>query len=232
MLALLRRLRTHVHRPLAVAIAKALMIAPEWPVVAVRALDAAVLVAIALVGATLQARLRMQYRLEPVVQHVIALIVAEIVALAVRQALTIAVGGIARLLQLIAIGHDDAAIMFRVLEVVLCQHWVARGLGIAREGEVFLGDVRRSTPDLHIRSVRFKAARKRIVALPVVVPAPATPVLLSLPHCLKGSYPRSTTSTTTRALKHECQLFRARLPGSVPTATPIPCPLTARAIAS
>ena len=76
-------------------------------------------------------------------------------------------------------------VVLRVLQIVLCQHRIARSLRVAGKCLIFLGDMRRGAADFHIRSVGLEAARQRIVALPVVVvPAAPTAVLLSLPHCL------------------------------------------------
>ena len=70
-----------------------------------------------------------------------------------------------RLLQLLAIGHDDAGVVLGVLQIVLCQHRVAGRLRVARERQIFLGDMCRRAPDFHIRAIGFEAARQRIVAL-------------------------------------------------------------------
>ena len=93
---------------------------------------------------------------------------------------------VARLLQLLAIGHDDAAVVLGVLQIVLGQHRVARGLRVARERQILLGDMRRRAPDFHVRTIGFEAARQRILALcdSVVVAAATAAILLSLPHCL------------------------------------------------
>jgi len=119
-----------------------------------------------------------------VVQHVVAaIVVAEVVALARdTDVLAVAIGHVAALrLQLLAIGHDDAAVVLGVLQIILRQHRIAGGLRIASERQIFLGDVRRGTPDLHIRAVGFETARKWILALPIPVAATAA-ILLSLPH--------------------------------------------------
>jgi len=119
-----------------------------------------------------------------VVQHVVAaIVVAEVVALARdTDVLAVAIGHVAALrLQLLAIGHDDAAVVLGVLQIILRQHRIAGGLRIASERQIFLGDVRRGAPDLHIRAVGFETARKWILALPIPVAATAA-ILLSLPH--------------------------------------------------
>ena len=129
---------------------------------------------------------------EAVIQHVIAaIVVAEVIALAAltrpAQALAVAVWHIAALLlDLLAIGHDDAAVVLGMLQIVLGEHRVAGRLRVAGERQIFLGDMRRGAADLHIRAVGFETARKRILALPipVVVVAASAAILLSLPHCL------------------------------------------------
>ena len=96
------------------------------------------------------------------------LIVAEVVAVATspgRDALAVAVHIVALLLQLLAIGHDDADVVLGVLQIVLGEHRVAGRLRIASERQIFLGDMRRRAPDFHIRAIGFETARKRILAL-------------------------------------------------------------------
>jgi FtsH-binding integral membrane protein len=64
---------------------------------------------------------------EVVAAGVIALLIAELVAaLAFAHALAVAVQAIALLTHLLAIGHDDAAVVLGVLEIVLRQHRIAR----------------------------------------------------------------------------------------------------------
>ena len=84
-------------------------------------------------------------------------------------ALAIAIGHVARLRQLLAIGHDDAHVMLGVLQIVLCKHRIAGRLRIAGERKILLRDMRRRAPDFHIRSVEFEAARQRIVVFPIVI---------------------------------------------------------------
>jgi hypothetical protein len=95
---------------------------------------------------------------------------------------------------LFAVGHDDAIIMLRVLEIILGQHRIAGRLGIARERHIFLGDVSGRAAQLHIRTIAFEAPRQRILAFAllivlivvVIVAAAASAVLLSLPHGLRS----------------------------------------------
>ena len=143
-------------------------------------------------------RLRRQRRLEAVVEPLLPLVVAELVADVARlgnpaHALAIAVDRIDRLGQLLAIGHDDARVMLGVLQIVLCQHGIARRLRIAGERKILLRDMRRRTPDFYVRSVGFEAARQRIVVFAIVIPAATAAILLSLPHCPSGSYVTSTS---------------------------------------
>jgi hypothetical protein len=96
---------------------------------------------------------------------------------------------------LLAIGENDAIVVFSVLEIILCENVIAGGVGIASELEILFGDVCRRTADLHIGAVGFEAPRQRVLALPValmvvvvhtvvIVAAAATTMLLSLPHGL------------------------------------------------
>jgi hypothetical protein len=95
-----------------VSMAEATLVAAKRPIVAPAALEAT-LVARRL----MMLRHRRMRRLEGFVEQILALIVAEIVADVTRlaQALTVAIGQLARLLQLLAVGHDDAVVMLRVL---------------------------------------------------------------------------------------------------------------------
>jgi hypothetical protein len=171
----------------AVAITEAVLVAPEGTVaigVVSRMADLLPLMGLVMLR---HGRLR-----KAVVQHVVAaIVVAEVIALATlagdADALAVAIGHVATLrLQLLAIGHYDAAVVLGMLQVILGEHRVAGRLRVAGERQIFLGDMRRGAADLHIRAVGFETARKRILALPipVVVVAASAAILLSLPHCL------------------------------------------------
>jgi hypothetical protein len=172
----------------AVTIAEPVLVAPEGTIaVGVVARVAVLLMPLMLRLAVMLGHGRLR---KAVVQHVVAaVLVAEVVALATlawdTNALAIAVGHVAALLlQLLAVGHDDAAVVLGVLQIVLREHRVAGGLRVASERQVFLGDMRRGAADLHVRAVGFETARKRILALPIPVVAASAAILLSLPHCL------------------------------------------------
>ena len=62
----------------------------------------------------------------------------------------IAVG---RLLLGLLRGGDEAEVMFRVLQITLRHDRIARRLRVACQLQVFLADVVRRPPDLHVRSV-------------------------------------------------------------------------------
>jgi hypothetical protein len=100
---------------------------------------------------------------------------------------------------LLAIGEDDPVVVLGVLEIILSQDWISGRLRIARQGDVFLGDMRGIAADLHFRAVRLVAARQRVLAFSVmltvaivvvVMAAAAAPILLSLPHGLLCSTAR------------------------------------------
>ena len=130
LVALVRRRGTTLHGPIAfaavvavsipvpvaisipVAMAEAALVAAERPIVAPATLKAT-LVARRL----MMLRHRRMRRLEGFVEQILTLFVAEIIADVTRlaQALTVAIGQLARLLQLLAVGHDDAVVMLRVL---------------------------------------------------------------------------------------------------------------------
>ena len=127
------------------------------------------------------------------VECLLSVVVAELLATLARvagpaHALAVPIHGIARLIELLAIGHDDADVMLGVLEIVFCEHRIAGRLSIARQGEILLGYMRRRAPDFHLRSIGLEAPRKRILAFAIVVAAAAATILLSLPHCLIGSH--------------------------------------------
>ena len=94
--------------------------------------------------------------------------------------------------ELLTIGHDDAVVVLRMLQIVLRQHMIAGGLRVTRKRHVFLGDMRRRAANFYVRAVGFETARKRILVLTiiviiVVVASATAAILLSLPHCAKGS---------------------------------------------
>jgi hypothetical protein len=121
--------------------------------------------------------------------------VADIGPMHGTMALAVGVGWIAALLSLLlAVGDDHAVIVFGVLEVVLGQDGIARGLRVASERDILASDVRGRAPDLYIRTIRLKAAREWVLPFAVVMivaaittaAAAATPaaMLLTLPHRL------------------------------------------------
>jgi hypothetical protein len=97
---------------------------------------------------------------------------------------------------LLAVGKDDAVVVFCVLQIVFRQHRVARRQRIARQRHIFLGDLRRRAVNFLVRPVRLIGPHQRIVvmlalavlmttaatAAAIIAPAAAPPVLLSLPH--------------------------------------------------
>ncbi len=169
-----------------VAIAMAALVATEGTIVAIMV---AAVVALRLMRVRLQGGLR-----QVVVAHVVAVVLPELLGAFTglaqpTHALAIAVHAIARLIELLAIRHDDAAVVLGMLQIVLCQHRIARRLGVARERDVFFRYVRRGAADFHVRTIGFKAPRKRIVvaAFAIAVAAASAAVLLSLPHWPLGS---------------------------------------------
>jgi hypothetical protein len=82
---------------------------------------------------------------------------------------------------------DQAQIMLGVLVIILGGYRVARGRRIARQLNVFLGDMGRRSPNLHVWAVRFINPCERIlifaVMLVVVVTTPhALVVVLTVSH--------------------------------------------------
>jgi hypothetical protein len=169
------------------AVAEALRV-----VAAALAVETLVVVVLVIVHARLRLHLvtrRLHHRLHLAVITLVVELIAGIHGI-VRHELTRAVQALA--VHLLAVrphvllteGHDDAIIVLGVLEIVLSEHRVAGGRGIARKRNVLLGDVRRSTSELHVRSRAFEAARERALSL-AVTPATSA-VLLSLPHWLRS----------------------------------------------
>jgi hypothetical protein len=145
----------------------------------------------------IEARALVAGRIHLVAAVVVALVL--VVSAFRANTLRLTVRTFSRLLQLLAIGHDDAIVVFCMLEIVFGENGVARRLCIARKRQIFLRNMSRSTADLYIGSVRLEAARQRVLlmfAVPVVgmiaaiaiaiiiMPAATAAILLSLPHCL------------------------------------------------
>ena len=173
----------------AVAIAEAVLVAASEVAIAIGVIPGRMARLMLLVRLT-TLMLRQGLR-QAVIHHVVAAVfVAEVVAVATlagyADALAVAVHIAALLLQLVAIGHDDAVVVLGVLQIVLGEHRVAGRLRVASERQVFLGNMCRSAPDFHVGTIGFETARKRILALsiPVVIVAATAAILLSLPHCL------------------------------------------------
>jgi predicted Kef-type K+ transport protein len=145
--------------PTVTAVAVAALVAPERPIVAVGV--AVGVVAARVTWCLMLRRGRLMLWRKPLVEHVVAaIVIAELVTVTrLAQALAVAVGHVARLLQLIAIGHDDAGVVLGMLQIILGQHRVAGRLRIARESEILLRDMCRRASDFYIRPVGFEAAR-------------------------------------------------------------------------
>ncbi len=89
-----------------------------------------------------------------------ALVVTEVVTgvtILAKPLLTGLAVHISGLLQLVAIGHDDAVVVFGVLQVVLRQHRIARRQRIARQRLVLLGDVSGGAAHFDVGPVRFRS---------------------------------------------------------------------------
>lgn len=97
----------------------------------------------------------------------------------------------ALLRHLFAIAEDDAIVVFRVLQVILSQHRIARRQRVARQRYVLLGDVRGRAADFHIGPRALETAHQGIlrfavivIIIVVVVSTATATVLLTLPHGL------------------------------------------------
>ena len=88
--------------------------------------------------------------------------------------------------ELLLRGRDQAEIMLGVLVVVLRRHRIARRLRIARELNVFLGNMRRCAADFDVGSVRFIDPGEWIVAFAV---SPPHTLVLTVSHGLRVRQP-------------------------------------------
>ncbi len=81
----------------------------------------------------------------------------------------------ARLL-LLTIRHDDAIIMFGVLQIVFSQHGVACRCRVSGERHVFFRYMHRRAPYFHVGTVGFVTPRQRVLpfALPTIIVAAST----------------------------------------------------------
>ena len=98
------------------------------------------------------------------------LVIGRLLTIAWPAAVTIPIGLLARSLSLIesgltltldlraALRHQDAKIMFRMLEIVLRLHTVSGRSRVARELEIFLVNMSRRATDFHVRTCRVEGA--------------------------------------------------------------------------
>src|SRR6267142_2022955 len=75
-------------------------------------------------------------------------------------------------------GGDQAKIMLGMLIVILGGHRIAGAAGVARQLDVFFGDMRCGAADLDVGSVGLEHPRHRVLAAPVVV------IVLTVSHVL------------------------------------------------
>ena len=123
---------------------------------------------------------------------IIAVVIIAIIAVVTRQQLAFRAGDALAITVQPVIGrlrrhlgrHDDAVVMFCVLEIVFPEHQITRPDRIASQRHVFFGDVLGGAADFHIRSARLKAARQWALTLaaPATTAAAVLLLLLSLPH--------------------------------------------------
>jgi hypothetical protein len=110
-------------------------------------------------------------------RHVVA-IVETVVAHVARLVLGPVELGIG-LTELLLGGGDQAKVMLGVLEIVLRRHRIAGRLRVARELEIFFGNVRWSATNFDIGSIRLEHPGHRILALAV---ASTHPLVLTVSH--------------------------------------------------
>ena len=125
----------------------------------------ALAIAVAHEGLLLRRRLRNEARLLAEIREILAVVLAVVAGAADGLVAT-------RLLVLAELflgRRDQAEIMLGVLVVILGCDGVAGGARIARELEIFLGNVRGGAADLDVGAVRFVDPGHRVLAAPVVV---------------------------------------------------------------
>lgn len=79
---------------------------------------------------------------------------------------------------------DQPEIMFRVLIIVFGCDRVSGTLRVAGKLKIFLADMRRGSPDFHVRSVGFVHARQRILVMTALAVATAHSLILTVSHDL------------------------------------------------
>ena len=105
-------------------------------------------------------------------------------------ALAVAVHACRPAAELLAIGHDDAAVVLGVLQIVLRQHRVAGRLRVARERQMYFSAICAGVPRIFTSGPLDSKLRESGLWWPlrfVVIPAASAAILLSLPHCPNGS---------------------------------------------
>jgi hypothetical protein len=95
----------------------------------------------------------------------------------IKVGIILPVGALAAL-RLLGAG-DDAEIVLGMLEIILRHHRIAAGLRIARQLQIFLGDMGGIAAHLHVRTVALEIAGQRIDVFASAVPA-TLPVLVIL----------------------------------------------------
>jgi hypothetical protein len=115
---------------------------------------------------------------------------AETTLRAVLRVIASAVARLSLTYLLFPVSHDDAVIVLRMLEIILCQDRIAGRLGVPGQRHVFLGNMSGGAAQLHIGTVALETPRQRVLAFALliilIVAAAASAVLLSLPHGLRS----------------------------------------------
>jgi hypothetical protein len=109
---------------------------------------------------------------------VAVLIVAVIGNIAARLALLLVIGR--ALAELLLRRRDQAEVMLGMLIIILGRDWVAGTLRVAGKLEIFFGDVRRRSPNFHVRSVGLVHTRQWILMMMMA----ATTFAVATPHAL------------------------------------------------
>ena len=157
------------------ALAIAPLVAPEGAILAIVAvpivavvpvvsiMPALLTVAVAIVAiAVVTGRGLLHVRLrQALFAGVAAIVLAEFVIAYVAwhaHAMAAAIHALTLRIELFAIGHNNAAIVFGMLEIIFRQHRIARRLRVARQGDVFFCNVSGRAPDLNVGAIGFEAA--------------------------------------------------------------------------
>jgi len=80
--------------------------------------------------------------------------------------------------------RDQAEVMFGVLEVIFRRDRIARGLRVARELKIFLGDMVGRAANLHVGAVGFIHPCQRVMVAAIIIVVVAAVIIIAPAHAL------------------------------------------------